>query len=435
MSSSFPHHLEEEKSQMHLILGGTGKTGRRVATRLTQLGHRIRIGSRTGDPRFDWNDAETWAGALEGVRRAYVTYQPDLAVPGARECIQGFTSEAARAGVEKLVLLSGKGETEAEQCEEIVKSSGVAWTVVRASWFHQNFSESFFRDPIMAGHVSLPRAEALIPFVDADDIADVAVAALLGDEHSGQTYELTGPRQLTFRDATREISEATGRQIDFESVTMEAYEEMLRQFAVPEDYIWLIRYLFTHVLTPENSAITTDVRRVLGREPKDFTEFAQETAAAGIWADASSTEPARDGAVRSESNEEVMRRFINQVVNGADYDAVPTMVSPDYTHRSPGEELHGPDALVDLLRGYRSAFPDLKIDIDELLTAGESTVMSFTLTGTHRGELMGMPATGRCAEVRGMIRSKFRDGMIVDEWEILDQFSLLEQLGLAPVGV
>ncbi|MBT6150234.1 MAG: NmrA family transcriptional regulator [Gemmatimonadetes bacterium] len=271
---------------MNLILGGTGKTGRRVAEKLTGLGQPVRIGSRGASPAFDWDRPDTWAAAVLDVSRVYITYQPDLAVPGARQSIEHFTSLAVQAGVEKLVLLSGKGEQEAERCEEVVTAAPVASTIVRASWFHQNFSESFFRDPILAGHVALPRAEALIPFIDADDIADVVVACLLGDEHSGQIYELTGPRQLTFADATREIATATGRDIIFSAITMEAYEGMMREFQVPEDTIWLVKYLFTEVLTSENSVVTQDVRKVLGREARDFTDYAREAATTGVWDEA-----------------------------------------------------------------------------------------------------------------------------------------------------
>lgn len=271
---------------MNLILGGTGKTGRRVVEKLTGLGQPVRIGSRSANPAFDWDNPDTWPASLQDVTRVYITYQPDLAVPGAFESIEAFTAQAVEAGVQKLVLLSGKGETEAERCEEVVKAASVASTIVRASWFNQNFSESFLRDPILAGHVALPRAEALIPFVDADDIADVVVASLLSDEHSGQTYELTGPRQLTFADVTREIATATGREIAFSPITLDAYEGMMREFQVPEDYIWLVKYLFTEVLTVDNSVITQDVRRVLGREARDFSDYARETATAGVWDEA-----------------------------------------------------------------------------------------------------------------------------------------------------
>ena len=267
-----------------LILGGTGKTGRRVAQRLTRLGKSIRIGSRNENPAFDWEKPDTWEDALKGINTAYITFQPDLAVPSAVPIIESFTALAVKSGVQKMVLLSGRGEKEAQKCEQIVMNSGADWTIVRSDWFNQNFSESFFLDPIKAGYVALPRAEALIPFVDNDDIADVVVEALLDDKHIGQIYELTGPHLLTFKEVTAEISKVTGRDIQFHSISMEEYTSMLREFQVPEDFIWLVKYLFTEVLDGRNSTITNDIEKVLGRKAKDFTNYARETVTTGVWA-------------------------------------------------------------------------------------------------------------------------------------------------------
>jgi uncharacterized protein YbjT (DUF2867 family) len=266
-----------------LVTGGKGKTGRKVAERLTKRGKSIRIGSRNEKPSFDWENPETWTGALDGMHTVYITFQPDLAVPGALKAIKEFTSQAVNSGIKKMVLLSGKGEKEAELCEQVVMNSGADWTIVRASWFNQNFSESFFLDPIKAGYVSLAKAETLIPFVDTDDIADVVVESLLNEKHNGKTYELTGPRQLTFKQVIEEISKVTGRDIKFDSITMDEYTKMLKEFEVPEDYIWLINYLFTEVLVEKNSIVTNDIEKVLGRKAKDFSEYAKETAATGIW--------------------------------------------------------------------------------------------------------------------------------------------------------
>ena len=267
-----------------LVLGGKGKTGRKVAERLTKLDQIVRIGSRSESPSFDWQDPSTWPAALEGMDKVYITFQPDLAVPGALEAIEGLTKEAKRSGIKKLVLLSGKGEREAELCEQVVIHSGIDFTIVRASWFNQNFSESFFLDPILAGHVALPQAKAKVPYVDTDDIADVAVAALLNDQHNGQIYELTGPRLLTFEDVIKEISMATARDITFTSISLNAYTKMLEEFEVPADYIWLINYLFTEVLGEKrNSVVTNDIEKVLERKPKDFSEYVQEVAATGVW--------------------------------------------------------------------------------------------------------------------------------------------------------
>lgn len=181
-----------------LIIGKNGKTGARVNQRLQALGYAIRAVSRSTIPSFDWENPATWAAAIEGARSAYVTYQPDLAVPSAEATIKAFVRVAAEAGLEHIVLLSGRGEKGAQRAEQALKESGISWNIVRCSWFSQNFSESFMVEGILAGELVLPAADTLEPFVDADDIADVAVAALTDPSHRNKLYELTGPRALSF---------------------------------------------------------------------------------------------------------------------------------------------------------------------------------------------------------------------------------------------
>lgn len=272
------------KTEHFLIIGGTGKTGRKVAESLTRLNQKVRIGSRNAKIPFDWQHTETWPAAFEGIDKIYITFQPDLAVPGALEAIEALVKQAKVSGVKKLVLLSGKGEHEAELCEQVVIHSGLDHTIVRASCFNQNFSESFFLDPILAGHVALPQGDAKVPYVDTSDIADVAVEALLHNEHNGKIYELTGPRLLTFQEVTTEIAQATERDISYTPIALSAYSEMLEQHGVPSDYIWLIDYLFSEVLgDPRISEISHDIEKVLKRKPKDFSEYVAETAAIGVW--------------------------------------------------------------------------------------------------------------------------------------------------------
>ena len=103
---------------------------------------------------------------------------------------------------------------------------------------------------------------------------------------------------------------------------------------------------------------------------------------------------------------------------------------PEYVFRSPGQEVHGLDGLRGVIGGYRTAFPDLKMTVDDLVVAGEKAVVSFTLTGTHKGDLMGIAATGKPIKVSGMVLSRLEDGRIVEEWEVLDQLTMLQQLGV-----
>ena len=267
-----------------LVIGGTGKTGRRVVDGLTQLGHQVSIGSRKSSPNFDWDDPMTYAPALKGMDRAYIVYYPDLAVPGAKDAIQKLTEVALKEGLEKVVLLSGKGEKEAQACEEIVANSGLNYTLVRASWFNQNFSEGAFLDFILAGQVALPMPEAEIPFVDANDIADVVTKVLVDDSYNGQTITVTGPLKITFQEAVNTMAEAIGKPLQYIPITIEEFANGMKAAGLPDSYIWLFSYLFEEVLgNPANQDISHDIEKVLGREATDFTEYAKKTAASGVW--------------------------------------------------------------------------------------------------------------------------------------------------------
>ena len=266
-----------------LVLGGTGKTGRRVAERLKERGVNIRIGSRSAKLPFDWDDRSTWDGALDGVTAAYITYAPDLAIPGATDAIRAFVDRAVASGVQRLVLLSGRGEEEAQACERIIQEAGVEWTVVRASWFNQNFSEGEFLSMVMDGVITLPAGNVPEPFVDVNDIADVAVAALTEEGHAHEIYEVTGPRMLTFAELAQEISSAAGRQVQFVQIPSEAFAAAIAESGAPDDIAWLLNYLFDTVLDGRNAYVCDGVQRALGREPTDFADYARRIAASGVW--------------------------------------------------------------------------------------------------------------------------------------------------------
>lgn len=188
-----------------------------------------------------------------------------------------------KSGVQRLVLLSGRGEPEAQLCEDVVRKSGVEWTLLRASWFAQNFSEAHFLEPILSGEVALPVGEVGEPFVDADDIADAAVAALADDGHVGQLYEMTGPRLWTFAEAIAEIACATGRTIRFAQIPLAAYFTVTEQAQLPQESVALIKYLFTEVFDGRNASVKDGVRRALGRPARDLAEYVRLTAATGVW--------------------------------------------------------------------------------------------------------------------------------------------------------
>jgi uncharacterized protein YbjT (DUF2867 family) len=276
--------METENTQakkMTLVLGGTSKTGRRVVKRLEARGLPVRVGSRSGEPPFDWEDRSTWAPVLEGVGSAYISHYLD-ALPGAAETVGSFAELAVANGVRRQVLLGGRGEPEAERVEAAARDSGAELTILRSTWFAQNFSEGAFLDFVLAGEVTLPAGDTPEPFVDVDDIADVAVAALTEEGHEGEVYELTGPRLLTFEEAVGEIARAANREIRYVPVSMPEFESLLAEQEVPADFVWLLKYLFTEVLDGRNAYLTDGVQRALGREPRDFADYARE-AATGIW--------------------------------------------------------------------------------------------------------------------------------------------------------
>ena len=266
-----------------LVLGGTGKTGRRIVERLNARNIATRIGSRGAEPAFDWHDEAGWDRCLAGVDAMYINYSPDLAVPGATDSIRALVSAARRHDVRRLVLLSGRGEAEAQACERIVQDSGIDWTVVRASWFNQNFSEGAFVEMVQAGQLTLPKSDTLEPYVDVDDIADVAVAALTEPGHAGEVYEVTGPRLMSLTDVADEIARASGRDVAYVPVPHEAFVAGVAESGAPDVVVWMMDYLFSTVLDGRNAHLTDGVQRALGRPPRDFADYATAVAATGVW--------------------------------------------------------------------------------------------------------------------------------------------------------
>lgn len=266
-----------------LVIGNNGKTGRRVASRLQALGYATRGVSRSTSPAFDWQDPRSWRAALDGTRSAYVMFYPDLAIPTAEATIRQFVAVAKDAGLEHLLLLSGRGEPGAERAEAVLANSGLDWNVVRASWFMQNFSESFMLDGILNGALQLPAGDTVEPFIDADDIADVAVAALTRPALRNRLFELSGPRALSFADCAAEISQAVGYPVNYTPIDIETFIQSLRRQGAPEEMTWLMRELFTVVFDGRNAAPTRGVDDVLGRPATDFSEFLRKAIASGAW--------------------------------------------------------------------------------------------------------------------------------------------------------
>ncbi|MCG8316480.1 MAG: NAD(P)H-binding protein [Pseudomonadales bacterium] len=266
------------------IVGATGKTGTRVLQRLQQLGYATRALSRQSEFAFDWSDRATWGPSLQGVTAAYVTYFPDLAMPQAADDMAAFVDVAQAEGVKHVVLLSGRGEEGAQRAEEVIKNSGLAWNLVRASWFMQNFSESFMLEGLQRGELVLPTPTATEPFIDVDDIADVVVAALTRTELRNQLLEITGPELLSFAHCVQVIAKASHREIGLQTLPIADYFASAKEEGLPDEMAWLINELFVHVLDGRNESTTTTVEAVLGRPARSFRHYVNHTAGTGIWA-------------------------------------------------------------------------------------------------------------------------------------------------------
>lgn len=273
-------HDNKNLTNTTAILGGAGKTGRRIAARLQAKGLPVRLLSRSTERAFDWHDASTWGPALEGARAMYISYYPDLAVPGAAEQVRRVSRVAVDVGVERIVLLAGRGEPQVDPAEQAVRESGAQFTILECAFFCQNFDEGLLTP--VDGTVVFPAGEVREPFVDCDDIADVAVAALCEAGHAGRTYELTGPRALTFAEATAEMAAAAGRPLRYETVSWEAYAELLAPH-MPGDQLRFFIELFRFLIDGHNSQPANGVELALGREARPFRSYAQAAAAAGAW--------------------------------------------------------------------------------------------------------------------------------------------------------
>jgi uncharacterized protein YbjT (DUF2867 family) len=266
-----------------VVTGASGRTGSRVARAAEAAGLTVRAASRaTG---FDWWDRSTWADTLRGADAAYLAHPSDVGAPGAAEAVGALAREAVGLGARRLVLLSARGEDQALPTEEALHASGADWTVVRAAWFAQNFSEG----PLVAGlresgELVFPADEVREPFLDVRDIADVVVAALTsGDRYVGRTLTLSGARLLTFGEAVAEIAGATGRPLTYRAVSTRDYGEALAGFGVPPEDVAGMTEIFDTLLDGRNAHLSDGVREVLGRAPRDFGDFVREEAAAGTW--------------------------------------------------------------------------------------------------------------------------------------------------------
>ena len=278
-------NTQDTQNMTVLVTGASGKTGRRVVEAAEAAGITVRAASRSGAVRFDWTDPKTWDDALRGADAAYLAHMPDVGAPGAGEAVGALARRAVALGVRRIVLLSARGEDQAEPAERAVRESGAEWTVVRASWFAQNLSEGPLLEGMRGGELVFPAGEVLEPFIDTRDIAEVVVAVLTrpDDRYVGQVLEISGPRLLSFREAVAEVSAAAGREIRYVPVSAREYGGALAEYGVPPEEAEFLIELFETNLDGRNAYLSEGVRDVLGRAPRDFADFAREQAELGVW--------------------------------------------------------------------------------------------------------------------------------------------------------
>ncbi|SIO89059.1 hypothetical protein BQ8420_20585 [Nocardiopsis sp. JB363] len=264
-------------------------TGRRVLAGLRNLGVATRAASRSSEWRFDWQDRSTWDRVLDGAGSVYlVQYDPE-------PLTEAFVERAVAHGVERIVLLSARGADRPGYfegvdepvthllSEEAVRTSGLEWTILRPGWFAQNFDEGVLADGVREGVLRLPTGEGAVAWIDAEDIAAVAVAALTEEGHHGRAYELSGPRALTLTEATAEISTASGRPVRYEAVSVQDYVTERLAAGWSRGDALLMTSSLSAIAKGREERPFPGVREALGREPRGFAEFVEEAVAAGSW--------------------------------------------------------------------------------------------------------------------------------------------------------
>lgn len=269
-----------------LVLGATGKTGRRLLPLLDGLDVRATSRNGAGTVHFDWDDPASHDAALEGVERLYLV-APDVVDP--TPVTGPFLERARRAGVRRAVLLSSLGVTFPEEpensgrrlLERQVSEAMPEWAILRPSGFDQNFTEGFLLPGILHGNTVLSATGAgKAAWVDAGDIAAVAAAALTGDDLLGEALAVTGPEALGFGDIAEIISAASGRTIAFRDVDEERFRAILMDAGASRDYAEVPVRDQRAIRNGYGDLVSDAVMRATGREATSFERFARDAAAA-----------------------------------------------------------------------------------------------------------------------------------------------------------
>jgi uncharacterized protein YbjT (DUF2867 family) len=274
-----------------LLLGGTGKTARRIAPRLRAAGAIVRTAARRdADVRFDWHDPETYDAALAGVDVVYFV-PPALDLSYTPRMLD-FLDRAEAAGVTHVTMLSARGVEHAPAEHphraselELARRGSFTHSILRPGWFMQDFDEFIFAPSIVAdGEIAVPAGHGAEAFIHVDDIADVAAATLLAPhDHAGAEYELAGPEALTFAQVAEKIAAASGRPVRYVEPSRDAWIAGLVTAGVPDDYAQMLGLLADNLRASATAAPTPDVERVTGRPPRSFDDYAADPTVVATW--------------------------------------------------------------------------------------------------------------------------------------------------------
>ncbi|MFI2617060.1 NmrA family NAD(P)-binding protein [Streptomyces sp. NPDC018584] len=275
-----------------LVTGGTGNTGRRIAGLLAGAGHRVRAGSRRPVPGdghpwvpFDWGDAATHGPALEGVRRVYLV--PPTGEPDPAAYLLPFLDLARRAGVDRVVLLSSSAIAETDgglgEVHRAVRARFPQWTVLRPSWFMQNFTgdHPHARGVRERGEIVTATGGGRVAFVDAGDIAAVGARALTDERPHNTAHLITGPQALSYAEVAATLSRVTGRAVRHRAVTRATLRDRLAADGIPERFADLLAGLDEAIAQGAEDRTSPAVEQVTGRAPRSFADFA--AAHAAVW--------------------------------------------------------------------------------------------------------------------------------------------------------
>lgn len=279
--------IHAEAGSPILLIGGTGKVGRRLESALRRRGHRVRIASRrAGDVEFDWAEPETYDRAVAGVEAMFII-GPGSATDWS-PLLRDLLARAAEAGVHRAVLLSARGVEfhpggAVDRAEHALREGPVPWVILRPSHFAQNFTEAMFVP--VDGMVRAPVGDGAEPFVDVEDVAEVAASLLTDPSFEHEVVEISGPEAVDFSSAVSHLGEAAGRRFAFVDEPPDQHVERLRAAGTPEGYIAWRMAMLGGIRSGDDAYLSDGVRRVLGRPAISFPEWA--TREAGTLADRS----------------------------------------------------------------------------------------------------------------------------------------------------